>query len=117
MIRRNFFLLIIILSAATLKAQNGEIAGKAINEKGEGISKIQITVTDITGNVIGKGFISDSDGNFSVKPLPSGIYNLEFSCRGYLPLTEHGLIVKTDRSTFIHVQLASAPKLKKKGTK
>lgn len=117
MMKRNFFLLVVIFSTGILKAQNGEIAGKITAKNAEGISKVKVVVTDTTGNIIGKAAISDNDGNFSLKPLIPGKYNLEFSCRGYLSLTERGVIVSSNRATFINVQLEFVSNPQKKGTK
>jgi hypothetical protein len=53
----------LLLFAIITKAQSGEIMGKVTDNKGEDVNKIKLTVTDSTGVVVGKGVVTDLDGN------------------------------------------------------
>lgn len=89
-----------LLLGNTAFAQSfGEIKGKIVTQKGAPIEFATVTVK------LGERMISvssESDGGFKIKPLTSGIYNLEISCIGYEPLTINGVKVEAEQITFLN---------------
>ena len=94
-------------------AQTGEISGKMKDVNGEGIRKGTVTLNDTTGNKLGS-IIADIDGNFTLKNVPAGKYNLYFSATKYVSSFVNGVIVIPDRSTWVaDVYLSLSPRKKK----
>lgn len=103
--RAIFSFLTVILFASQVAAQHGEIAGKVTDENGEGIPAANITLVDATGTPTGTKTTTDRDGNFSIRPLSPGKYNLQVSYNGYIPSTQQGIIVMADRPTWLTLHL------------
>lgn len=104
-LRLLFSVVVATLFVLQVAAQNGEIAGKVINENGEGIPMANITLVDTAGTPTGTATTTDRDGNFSIRPLSPGKYNLQVSYKGYTPSTQQGIIVKADRPTWLTLHL------------
>ncbi|MES2619276.1 MAG: TonB-dependent receptor [Bacteroidota bacterium] len=86
-------------------AQNGEISGKVVDENGEGIPLANVIIVDNKGGSTGRGASADFDGNYSIKPLTPGKYNIQFSYLGYSSQVQQGVIVSADKATFIDIKL------------
>jgi iron complex outermembrane recepter protein len=80
-----FILLAIVISPSIVFAQSTtstSIIGKLIDNKGEAIVNVSVTVTKKGDSVLLKGAITSSTGNFSLH-LFTGSYKLTFSYSGY----------------------------------
>ena len=88
-----------------LAAQNGEIAGKVNDENGEGVPAANVTLVDATDTPTGTKTTTDMDGNFSIRPLSPGKYNLQVSYMGYTSSRQQGIIVMADRPTWLTLHL------------
>ena len=86
-------------------AQNGEISGKVIDENGEGVPVANVVLVDNKGVATGRGGTTDFDGNYSIKPLTPGKYNLQVSYVGYGTQIQQGIVVNADKSTFIDIKM------------
>lgn len=86
-------------------AQNGEISGKILDENGEGMPSAKVEILDSKGDFTGRGVVTDFDGNYSIKPLNPGRYNIRVSFMGYMPYIQQGIVVNADKTTFIDVKL------------
>ena len=93
----------LFLSANILLAQSGDISGKIKDEKGEGIPFATVAVVQ-NGTVV-KGVQTDFDGNYTLKPLNPGKYDIKFSYVGYQPILRTGVVVSAEKSTYLDVQL------------
>lgn len=102
------FLAVLSLIAIVGNAQTGEISGKVINVNGDGIYPVSVTCTKNDSSVT-MSVNGDKDGNYSMKPLPPGKYNVKVTASGYFPQTQQGLRVSADKSTFMDVKLKSDP--------
>ncbi len=89
-------------------AQNGEIAGKVVDENGEGIPLANVVIVDNKGVSTGRGTSTDFDGNYSIKPLTPGKYNVQFSYVSYATQIQQGVVVNADKMTPIDVKLKPA---------
>jgi len=108
--RKIVTLLSLIISFMAVHAQNGEISGKVADEGGEGIPFANVVLVDDKGISTGRGTTTDMDGNYSIKPLTPGKYNLQFSYVGYASKREDGIVVNSDKATFIDIKLKTASK-------
>lgn len=105
-------LLMFIGTSVALKAQSGEISGKVTDENGEGVISGTVVVVDEKGNNTSVGTITDFDGNYSLKPLKPGSYNLRFSYVGYGPQVRRGVIVGADKTTTLDIKLSTSTDMK-----
>jgi len=97
--KKQLLLMMVLLIAETIIGQNhGSIKGKIIdNDFKEPL--IGATVqTEIGGEIFGT--VTDVDGRFTLKPLPSGVYNLKITFVGYASLNVSEVRVTPDRITF-----------------
>jgi hypothetical protein len=65
-------LFVLVLTAAAVRAQSGEISGTVKDEKGEGMISATVIIIDVAGKNTGVGAVTDFDGNYSIKPLKPG---------------------------------------------
>jgi outer membrane receptor protein involved in Fe transport len=93
------------------KAQSGEISGTVKDEKGEGMISATIVILDASGKNTGLGTVTDFDGNYSIKPLRPGRYDVQFSYAGYASQVQKDVLVKADQPTFLNVKLNPADKV------
>ncbi|HRG88589.1 MAG TPA: carboxypeptidase regulatory-like domain-containing protein [Chitinophagales bacterium] len=102
------FTLVIAFVAA--KAQNGEIMGKVTDENGEGVPVANVVIVDAKGTPTGRGTTTDFDGNYSIKPLVPGKYNVQVSYVGYAAQIIQGIVVKSDGTTFQNFKIKPSSK-------
>src|SRR4051812_127834 len=102
---RKFYLLIIVFTVAFLNAQSqtGEIRGK-VTEKG-GKEVPFASVAAMVNGVQVQAAIADFDGNYSIKPLNPGKYDVQATAVGYQPLIKAGVIVSVDKQSFVDLEL------------
>lgn len=97
-----------LITVFAANAQNGDISGKVTDENGEGVPFANVQIVDSKGAGTGRGSQTDFDGNYSIKPLTPGKYNLQFSYVGYAAQIVQGIVVNADKSTFIDAKLKPA---------
>ncbi len=96
---------ILLLSSITLEAicQHGEIRG-TITDKVSGEPMIGATVTyEMDGTM--QGTVADNKGNYVLKPLTTGSYNLTFSFVTYKATPIEGILVSSQKTTYVDVQM------------
>ena len=98
---KNFYLLVVgfIFTATTVFAQSGSLEGKITDKNtGEPVPFANV-VAKRNGNQIA-GVTSDFDGNYTVKPLDPGTYDISVSFVGYGAVTLEGIVVSSNKITF-----------------
>jgi len=103
-------LLSLVATAFVAYAQNGEISGKVTDENGEGVPVASVVLVDNKGVSTGRGVSTDFDGNYSIKPLTPGKYNVQISYIGYATRIEQGVVVNADKTTWLNAQLKPSAK-------
>ena len=98
-------LLCLLIGFTGANAQSGEIRGKVTDTSGAIVSFAAVAIVDSSGRSTGGGTTTDLDGNYSIKDLKPGIYNLRYFLAGYKEQTEHGLVVSADKATLVNVRL------------
>ncbi len=104
---KKVYLLIVgfaILSTAAL-AQSGTLKGK-ITDKNTGETIPFANVVAEKGGNLMAGVTTDFDGNYTIKPLDPGTYDLKVSFVGYGQLTLEGIVVSSNKITFRDIQLS-----------
>lgn len=97
-----FSALVITIAAFS---QAGEISGKVRDETGEGAIGAVVALVDKNGNIKGQGAQVDFDGNYTIKPLDAGKYNLKFQLMGYATIIKEDVVVYTGKATFLDVKM------------
>ena len=90
-----------------LSAQNGAIHGKVIDENGEPMYAVNVSIIDAASPM---GATTDFDGNFKIKPLDAGTYTLAISYLGYADVRIMDINVYNNKITFVkdvELQLAA----------
>ena len=104
-----FIIFLFVLSAGIALAQDGEIQGKVTDKTtGEPLPFVNVAVT-VNGNL--RGAQTDFDGFYTIKPVPPGSYQIEFSYVGMQSQIIEGVLVTSDKITFLDVQLAEESEL------
>ena len=83
--------------------QHGEIRG-TITDQVTGEPMIGATVTYEMDGMM-KGTVADEAGQYVLKPLTSGSYNLTFSFVTYKPTPIEGILVSSEKTTYVDVQM------------
>jgi len=94
-----FIIGIVVILANVAFTQNGAIKGKVLDELKEAIPGANITFY-VNGDK--KGTVTDENGNFTIKPLQPGSYDLEISFMGYDKKTYNGIQVSAEKFTFLN---------------
>ncbi len=108
MLRNLLFTLGIILTTSLLvfPQVSGTLKGKVIDkETNEPLPFVNIVV-EIGGTQVGGGS-SDFDGNYIIKPIPPGKYDVKATYVGYKPLLIRGVIITANSIRFYDIKMES----------
>lgn len=102
---RSLFLLLFVCVSGVAMAQTSGIAGVLKDERGEPVASGSVTVTQ--GGINRGGAVTDFDGNFVIKPLDAGLYDVKFSYQGKSQ-TVTGVRVTTDAVSTLNHKMVTA---------
>jgi hypothetical protein len=71
-------------STNTSEPTVGNITGSVVNESGQPFAGVQVLVRQVNSTVPGRSSTTDSEGNFRVNGLTSGLYVVSASAPGYV---------------------------------
>ncbi len=105
---RNLLLTVglILTSSVLLFAQQGALQGKVIDKDTKEPIPFANIVLENKGSQVG-GATSDFDGNYQIKPIPPGKYDLKATFVGYQTQLVQGITIGADKIRFYDVELAS----------
>ncbi|MEJ5305310.1 MAG: TonB-dependent receptor [Ignavibacteria bacterium] len=97
--------LIILISTFDIysQSQNGEIKGRVV----EANNNLPIPFANVLIVGTNLGASTDLNGNFLIKNVPVGIYQLRASVIGYTPQVKNDIMVKPNRITEVNFELVS----------
>ena len=109
---RKFYLLLVvlILSVFAVNAQTGEIRGK-VTEKGGSAIPFASVAALIKGTQV-QAAVADIDGNYTIKPLSPGTYDIKATVVGYTAVLKSGVIVTVDKISFADMELGKGIDIK-----
>jgi len=81
-----------------------EIAGRVIDEKKE--SKASAVIQVYTGGILKGGTVTDYDGNYNIKPLEPGYYDVLVIYSGYDSMFTNKVLVSPDNRTSVNFALS-----------
>lgn len=103
-------LLLAFLFGTGALAQSGTLKGKVTDaETGEGLPFVNVVVF-LNGNQV-SGTNTDFDGNYTIKPINPGTYDVLFSFVGYQPQKVTGISVASNKIQFANAKLSSGIQL------
>ena len=85
-------------------AQSGEIRGKVTEKGGKEVVPFASVAALLNGTQI-QAAVTDFDGNFSIKPLNPGKYDVKATCVGYNAQAIQGVLVTIDKISFANLEL------------
>jgi len=85
-------------------AQSGALKGKVIDKATKEPIPFTNVIVEMGGSQTG-GTTSDFDGNFTIKPLTPGKYDIKASYVGYKPMMIRGFIIKSDQNAYQNIEL------------
>jgi len=97
-------LLASLFISTRVAAQSGEIRGK-VTERGtkEAIPFASVAAFSNGSQVLGA--VADMDGNYIIKPLNPGRYDVKATSVGYTQSEVSGIQVSVDKATFVNIEL------------
>lgn len=84
---------------------SGELKGRILDEKGEGLIGANVVILDASGKSTGRGTVTDMDGNYELGNLNAGTYDIRYSYVGYATEIKKGVLIFADRATQVDIQL------------
>jgi outer membrane receptor protein involved in Fe transport len=107
---RKIYLLIFLLSSLVITTYgqmgSGELRGKVTdNSTKEGVP-FAVVVMEQNGIQIAS-VQTDFDGNYSIKPIPPGKYDLKIKIIGYNDRTINGIIVTSNKQAYVNPEMTS----------
>jgi len=110
---RSFLLLLVLAGiSGVAMAQTSGIQGTLTDEKGNPLPSAQVTVTQ--GGIQRGGTVTNFDGEYTVKPLDAGRYDVTFKWQNFQQSIT-GVIVNTDAISTVNNKLSTSQVLTGKG--
>lgn len=111
MLRKLLLTLGIILSANLLVfSQSGSLKGRVLDKDTKEPLPFVNIVVEVGGTNVG-GSASDFDGNYLIKPIPPGRYDVKATYVGYKPTMYKGVIIAADQIGFLDIIMESTAQL------
>jgi outer membrane receptor protein involved in Fe transport len=105
MMRNLLFTIGFILAANVFVfAQSGALKGKVIDKATKEPIPFTNVIVEMGGTQAG-GTTSDIDGNFTIKPLTPGKYDIKASSIGFKPVMIRGFIIKSDQNAYQNIEM------------
>ena len=97
---------LILISSSAILAQEGTLSGKIIDGKSKTKDGVSFaTVVLVRGGTQVTGAIADYDGNYIIKPITPGTYDLKVSSVGFPTSTLTGIQIEADKIKTVDVTL------------
>ncbi len=105
---RNLLLTFGLFFAASVMmfAQDGALKGKVLDKDTREPIPFANIILENKGSQVG-GATSDFDGNYTIKPIPPGRYDLKATFVGYKTVITQGIIIGADQIRFHDIELTS----------
>lgn len=105
MLRKLLISVAIVLSAnVILFAQSGTLKGKLSDKQNKDAIPFASIIIESGGKQYG-GANTDIDGNYTIKPIPAGKYDIKAVYVGYKPLMIKDVVINSDKITFLDIEM------------
>ncbi|RYD55090.1 MAG: hypothetical protein EOP56_17110 [Sphingobacteriales bacterium] len=106
---RYLFVLLFVGIAGQVFAQGGAIVGKVTDKNNDAV--IGAVVQAIQGGITKAGITTDEEGNYEIKPLDPGRYDVKITYVGFKEQTTTGVIISPDKTTRVNATLSPSTDL------
>jgi outer membrane receptor protein involved in Fe transport len=97
---------LVLIASLSVFSQSGTLRGKVIDKTTKEPIPFVNIIVEFKGTQAG-GTTSDFDGNYTIKPITPGKYDLKASYVGYKSVQITGIVVKSDQIAFSNVEMES----------
>ncbi|MBN3035363.1 MAG: TonB-dependent receptor [Bacteroidales bacterium] len=103
---RNLLLTFGVILAASVMvfSQTGTLKGKIVDKETKEPIPFANIVVELGGTLIG-GATSDFEGNYIIKPITPGKYDIRASYVGFSPLLVQGMVISADQIRFFDIEM------------
>lgn len=112
--QRNFYLLIALLllgiAPAHAQVSSGTLKGKVTDKDTKETLPFVNVVVFLNGNLV-TGSTTDIDGEYTIKPIEPGTYDIQFSFVGYQSQTVAKVPISSGKIQFVNAQLSAGVEL------
>ena len=91
-------------SAAIAQVSHAELVGTVTDPTGAAVARSKITATNTETSVTRETF-AETNGDYTLTPLPPGTYNLSVEAPGFRKLTQNGVILEINQRARIDFSL------------
>ena len=98
---------LIFATSVIMIAQDGALKGKVLDKDTKEPIPFANIILENRGSQVG-GATSDFDGNYTIKPIPPGKYDLKATFVGFKTVLIQGIIIGGDQIRFYDVELTSS---------
>ncbi|MDD5571840.1 MAG: carboxypeptidase-like regulatory domain-containing protein [Bacteroidales bacterium] len=95
---------VVLATSIQIFGQSGTLKGKITDNETKEPVPFANVVMEAGGRQV-SGTTTDFDGNFTIKPIPPGKYNVKTSYVGYQPQQLNGVVINSDKITFVEMKL------------
>ncbi|MFO7862741.1 MAG: carboxypeptidase-like regulatory domain-containing protein [Salinivirgaceae bacterium] len=106
MLRKILYVVLALISASALYAQSGSVKGTVTDAETNEPIPFANVVVERNGNQVA-GTITDFDGKYTIKPVPSGKFDVLVSVVGYQKKQMSGVTVNVDQVRFLDIEVNS----------
>ena len=95
---------IILLTSVVMYAQEGTLKGQLVDRDTKEPIPFANIIVENKGSQVG-GTSSDFDGNYTIKPIPPGKFDVKATFVGYKTKVIQGVTIGADRIRFLDIEL------------
>lgn len=106
MIRKLLLTAIVFIFSYGAYAQSGTLKGKVTDKDTKEPIPFANVVIELGGKIVNGG-TTDFDGNYTIKPIPPGKYDVKATYVGYKKLLIKGVVINANKIGFLNVKLES----------
>ncbi len=110
MLKRTLLLIILSFAIVGAFAQDGTLKGK-VTEKDGGAPVPFANISILSGSSVVTGGMTDFDGNYTIKPVPAGVYTVKVSYVGYATFQMNNLRINAGKINFQNFKLSASAEL------
>jgi hypothetical protein len=98
------FAVLALSFSALAQVQNGQFAGTVTDPSGAAIANAKVTVKNPSTD-LSESAVTNSSGNYTIKELPIGTYNLTVEAAGFKTVSNNGVTVNAGTIAHVDVKL------------
>lgn len=97
---------LILVSILSAWSQSGTLKGVLIDQDTKEPIPFANIIIESSGRQVG-GATTDFDGNYTIKPIPPGNYDVKATYVGYKPLQINGVVINSDKIRILNITMES----------